>query len=44
MIIAVTHENGQVFQHFGHTELFKLFRQLLKTFSAVFALHIKSRI
>ena len=25
MIIAVTHENGQVFQHFGHTEQFKLY-------------------
>ena len=25
MRIAVTHENGQVFQHFGHTEEFKIF-------------------
>ncbi len=25
MIIAVTYENGQVFQHFGHTEQFKLY-------------------
>lgn len=25
MIIAVTHEMGQVFQHFGHTEQFKLY-------------------
>ncbi len=25
MIIAVTHMNGQVFQHFGHTEEFKLY-------------------
>ena len=24
-IIAVTYENGQVFQHFGHTEQFKLY-------------------
>ena len=26
MNIAVTYENGQVFQHFGHTEQFKLYR------------------
>ena len=25
MKIAVTHENGQVFQHFGHSEQFKLY-------------------
>ena len=25
MIIAVTYENGQVFQHFGHTETFKIY-------------------
>lgn len=25
MIIAVTHENGEVFQHFGHTESFKIY-------------------
>ena len=25
MKIAVTHENGQIFQHFGHTEHFKLY-------------------
>ena len=25
MIIAVTHEMGRVFQHFGHTEQFKLY-------------------
>ena len=25
MIIAVTHENGMVFQHFGHTAQFKLY-------------------
>ena len=25
MIIAVTYENGQVFQHFGHTEQFKIY-------------------
>jgi len=25
MKIAVTHENGQVFQHFGHCEQFKLY-------------------
>lgn len=25
MKIAVTHENGQIFQHFGHTEQFKLY-------------------
>ncbi len=26
MIIAVTYENGQVFQHFGHTEAFKIYQ------------------
>ncbi len=26
MIIAVTYENGQVFQHFGHCEQFKLYQ------------------
>ena len=25
MKIAVTYENGQIFQHFGHTEAFKLY-------------------
>ena len=25
MVIAVTYENGQIFQHFGHTEQFKLY-------------------
>ena len=25
MKIAVTYENGSVFQHFGHTEQFKLY-------------------
>ena len=25
MKIAVTYENGQVFQHFGHTEYFKVY-------------------
>ena len=25
MKIAVTYENGEVFQHFGHTETFKLY-------------------
>ena len=25
MIIAVTYENGQVYQHFGHTEKFKIY-------------------
>ena len=25
MKIAVTYENGQVFQHFGHTQQFKLY-------------------
>lgn len=25
MKIAVTYENGEVFQHFGHTEEFKLY-------------------
>lgn len=25
MKIAVTYENGQVFQHFGHTENFKIY-------------------
>ncbi len=26
MILAVTFENGEVFQHFGHTEHFKLYK------------------
>jgi len=25
MKIAVTYENGEVFQHFGHTEKFKIY-------------------
>ncbi len=25
MKVAVTYENGQVFQHFGHTEMFKVY-------------------
>ena len=25
MKIAVTYENGQIFQHFGHTQQFKLY-------------------
>ncbi|MFQ9152897.1 MAG: NifB/NifX family molybdenum-iron cluster-binding protein [Blautia sp.] len=25
MKIAVTYENGEIFQHFGHTEQFKLY-------------------
>ncbi|MFR1808901.1 MAG: NifB/NifX family molybdenum-iron cluster-binding protein, partial [Pygmaiobacter massiliensis] len=25
MRIAVTYENGQIFQHFGHTERFKVY-------------------
>ena len=25
MKIAVTHENGQIFQHFGHTKQFKIY-------------------
>ena len=25
MYIAVTYENGNVFQHFGHTEQFKIY-------------------
>ena len=25
MRIAVTYENGQIFQHFGHTELFRIY-------------------
>lgn len=25
MVIAVTHENGQVYQHFGHSKQFKLY-------------------
>ena len=26
MIIAVTYQDGQVFQHFGHSEAFKLYQ------------------
>ena len=25
MKIAVTYDNGEIFQHFGHTEFFKLY-------------------
>ena len=25
MIVAVTYENGMVFQHFGHSEAFKIY-------------------
>ena len=25
MRIAVTYENGEIFQHFGHTEQFKIY-------------------
>ncbi len=25
MVVAVTYENGEVFQHFGHTESFKIY-------------------
>lgn len=25
MKVAVTYENGQIFQHFGHTETFKVY-------------------
>ena len=25
MKVAVTHENGQIFGHFGHTETFKVY-------------------
>ena len=25
MKIAVTYENGEIFQHFGHTETFKIY-------------------
>ncbi len=26
MVVAVTYENGQVFQHFGHSEFFKIYQ------------------
>ena len=26
MVVAVTYENGQVFQHFGHSEYFKVYQ------------------
>lgn len=26
MVIAVTYDNGQVFQHFGHSEYFKIYQ------------------
>ena len=32
MKIAVTHENGTVFQHFGHTESFKVYEVIAVTF------------
>ena len=28
MKIAVTYDNGQIFQHFGHTEQFKLYESV----------------
>ena len=28
MKIAVTYENGEIFQHFGHTEKFKIYEVL----------------
>ena len=31
MKIAVTYENGMIFQHFGHTEQFKIYDCLLYT-------------
>ena len=34
MKIAVTYENGQVFQHFGHTEQFKIYETDGKTVTA----------
>ena len=37
MKIAVTYENGEVFQHFGHTEQFKLYEEL--AVAASFVLH-----
>ena len=30
MRIAVTYENGMVFQHFGHTEFFKLYEKMVR--------------
>ena len=35
MRIAVTYENGEIFQHFGHTAYFKVFRSKRYCFAAV---------
>ena len=35
MKIAVTYENGEIFQHFGHTEQFKLYTVENGTITAV---------
>ena len=41
MKIAVTYENGQVFQHFGHTEQFKIYEAAEgKVVSALSLIHI----
>ena len=34
MKIAVTYDNGEIFQHFGHTEQFKLYdsRRMVRLF------------
>jgi len=38
MKIAVTYENGQIFQHFGHTEQFKIYTVELSPTRASFIL------
>ena len=40
MIIAVTYQDGQVFQHFGHSEAFKLYQvEAGEIRSAVLVMH-----
>ena len=42
--IAITYDNGQVFQHFGHTETFKLYEVEDGTRSLFFYASIKGRV
>ena len=43
MKIAVTYENGEIFQHFGHTETFKIYDiaddQLMEASDQYYAKH-----
>ena len=41
MKIAVTYENGEVFQHFGHTENFKIYTITNNRFIGIVLLKLK---